>query len=92
MDSKEFLNALELVAKEKGIEPIPLSKYKTRTFDNFLGTFYTGAGAFGLFDDCCRCFFSDNRNCPCGDRNSVSYCFIKIFKNILTNLYMLCII
>lgn len=36
--------AYEEFAKEKGIEPIPLSKYKTRTFDNFLGTFYTGAG------------------------------------------------
>ena len=36
--------AYEEFAEVKGIKPIPLSKYKTQTFDNFLGTFYTGAG------------------------------------------------
>ncbi|MBO5064657.1 MAG: hypothetical protein J6D06_00890 [Clostridia bacterium] len=36
--------AYEQFAQTKGIKPIPLSKYKTRTFDGFLGTFYSGSG------------------------------------------------
>ncbi len=36
--------AYEEFAKEKGIKPTPLSKYKTQTFDNFIGTFYSSSG------------------------------------------------
>lgn len=36
--------AYEQFAQVKGIKPVPLSKYKTRTFDGFLGTFYSGSG------------------------------------------------
>lgn len=36
--------AYEQFAQTKGIKPIPLSKYQTRTFDGFLGTFYSGSG------------------------------------------------
>lgn len=35
--------AYEQYCLEKGIKPIPLSKYETKTFDNFLGTFYSGS-------------------------------------------------
>lgn len=31
-------------AQKKGIDPIPLQKYQTKTFDGFLGTFYSGSG------------------------------------------------
>ena len=34
----------EEFAKAKGIKPVPLSKYKTQTFDNFIGTFYSSSG------------------------------------------------
>ncbi len=36
--------AYEQFALEKGITPVPLSKYKTKTFDNFIGTFYSSSG------------------------------------------------
>lgn len=36
--------AYEQFAQTKGIKPVPLSKYQTRTFDGFLGTFYSGSG------------------------------------------------
>lgn len=36
--------AYEQFALEKGITPIPLEQYETKTFDNFLGTFYSGSG------------------------------------------------
>ena len=36
--------AYEQFAIEKGVSPIPLSKYKTQRFDNFLGTFYSSSG------------------------------------------------
>ncbi len=36
--------AYEQFATEKGITPTPLNKYKTKTFDGFLGTFYSGSG------------------------------------------------
>ncbi len=36
--------AYEQWATEKGIEPIPLTKYKTQRFDNFIGTFYSSSG------------------------------------------------
>ena len=35
--------AYEQYCIEKGIKPIPLSKYETVTYDNFLGTFYSGS-------------------------------------------------
>lgn len=35
--------AYEQFAMKKGITPIPLEKYETQTFDNFLGTFYSGS-------------------------------------------------
>lgn len=31
-------------AQKKGIDPVPLQKYQTKTFDGFLGTFYSGSG------------------------------------------------
>ena len=34
----------EEFAKAKGIKPVPLSKYKTQTFDNFIGTIYSSSG------------------------------------------------
>ena len=36
--------AYEQFALEKGITPVPLNKYETKTFDGFLGTFYSGSG------------------------------------------------
>ncbi len=36
--------AYEQFALEKGITPVPLSKYETKTFDNFIGTFYSSSG------------------------------------------------
>lgn len=36
--------AYEQFAQTKGVKPVPLSKYQTRTFDGFLGTFYSGSG------------------------------------------------
>ncbi len=36
--------AYEQFALEKGITPVPLSKYETKTFDNFVGTFYSSSG------------------------------------------------
>lgn len=36
--------AYEQFAIEKGIEPVPLTKYKTQKFDNFIGTFYSSSG------------------------------------------------
>ena len=36
--------AYEQFALEKGITPVPLSKYKTQKFDNFVGTFYASSG------------------------------------------------
>lgn len=36
--------AYEQFAFEKGITPVPLNKYETKTFDGFLGTFYSGSG------------------------------------------------
>ena len=35
--------AYEQFCLEKGIEPLPLEKYETVTYDNFLGTFYSGS-------------------------------------------------
>ncbi len=35
--------AYEQFCIEKGIKPIPLEKYETQTYDNFLGTFYSGS-------------------------------------------------
>lgn len=35
--------AYEQYCIEKGIKPIPLSQYETVTYDNFLGTFYSGS-------------------------------------------------
>ncbi len=35
--------AYEQFCLEKGITPIPLEKYETETYDNFLGTFYSGS-------------------------------------------------
>ncbi len=35
--------AYEQFCLEKGIEPIPLADYETKTYDNFLGTFYSGS-------------------------------------------------
>ena len=35
--------AYEQFCIEKGIKPIPLEKYETATYDNFLGTFYSGS-------------------------------------------------
>lgn len=36
--------AYEQFALEKGVTPIPLNKYETKTFEGFLGTFYSGSG------------------------------------------------
>lgn len=36
--------AYEQFAAEKGVTAVPLSKYKTKTFDGFLGTFYASSG------------------------------------------------
>lgn len=36
--------AYEQFASAKGISPVPLSSYKTKTFEGFLGTFYSSSG------------------------------------------------
>ena len=36
--------AYEQFALKKGITPIPLENYETKTYDNFLGTFYSSSG------------------------------------------------
>ena len=36
--------AYEQFALEKGVTPVPLNKYETKTFEGFLGTFYSGSG------------------------------------------------
>ena len=36
--------AYEQFAAHKGITPVPLNKYSTVTYDNFLGTFYSSSG------------------------------------------------
>ncbi len=36
--------AYEQFAMEKGVQPVPLTKYRTQTFKGFLGTFYSGSG------------------------------------------------
>ena len=65
----------EEFAKAKGIKPVPLSKYKTQTFDNFIGTFYSSSGqnpALKENPDYVTAYLPFN-NTPCKISDSVLY-------------------
>lgn len=69
--------AYEEFAKAKGISPVPISDYKTVSFDGFLGTFYSSSGqsdALGKTPDTVTAYLPNNNvECTLTESSGKSY-------------------